>query len=181
MSEITACDVAGYILEKLGPMSAMKLQKLVYYAQAWSLVWDDEPLFNSRIEAWVDGPVVTSLYELHRGKYTVDAHTFDDHISHDLTLEQQDTVNAVIDAYGHKSAQWLSDKTHSEAPWMNARCGLHDNERCTQEITQNDITAYYSTITQNGTEDKDDDSLVGSIVFQHNIVDPIDTVWDAMR
>lgn len=180
MSELTACDVAGYILGKLGPMSAMKLQKLMYYAQVWSLVWNDERLFNGRIEAWVDGPVVTSLYELHRGKYMVDAHTFDDHISHDLTPEQQDTVNAVIEAYGHKSAQWLSDKTHIEAPWKNARRGLCDNERCTQEITLNDMTAYYSTVSQNDTEE-DDDSLANSIVFQHNIVDPVDVVWDAMR
>lgn len=31
-------DVAAYVLEKMGPMSAMKLQKLVYYSQAWALV-----------------------------------------------------------------------------------------------------------------------------------------------
>ena len=35
----SAHDVAAYILKKLGPMTAMKLQKLVYYCQAWSLVW----------------------------------------------------------------------------------------------------------------------------------------------
>jgi len=39
-------DVAAYILSKKAPMPAMKLQKLVYYAQSWSLVWDDEPLFQ---------------------------------------------------------------------------------------------------------------------------------------
>ena len=38
-------DVAKYILEKQGDMSTMKLQKLCYYAQAWSLVWDDRELF----------------------------------------------------------------------------------------------------------------------------------------
>jgi hypothetical protein len=30
-------------------MSAYKLQKLVYYSQAWHLVWADEPLFAARI------------------------------------------------------------------------------------------------------------------------------------
>ncbi|CUP62134.1 Uncharacterized phage-associated protein [Anaerostipes hadrus] len=39
-------DAAKYILERLGEMSTMKLQKLCYYAQAWSLVWDDVPLFD---------------------------------------------------------------------------------------------------------------------------------------
>ena len=37
-------DTAKYILEKCGTMSTMKLQKLCYYSQAWSLVWDDAPL-----------------------------------------------------------------------------------------------------------------------------------------
>ncbi len=49
----TCFDVAKYILTKMGKLSTVKLQKLVYYAQAWSLVWDDEPLFNERIEAWL--------------------------------------------------------------------------------------------------------------------------------
>ncbi len=34
-----AKDVAQYILEKQGEMTSIKLQKLVYYTQAWSLVW----------------------------------------------------------------------------------------------------------------------------------------------
>ncbi len=45
-------DVSAYILKHWGPMTAMKLQKLVYYSQAWGLVWDEEPLFPERIEAW---------------------------------------------------------------------------------------------------------------------------------
>ena len=39
-------DVAVYILNSCGEMTAMKLHKLVYYAQAWSLVCDDSPLFD---------------------------------------------------------------------------------------------------------------------------------------
>ena len=31
---VSVHDVAAYILEKQGPMTAMKLEKLVYYAQA---------------------------------------------------------------------------------------------------------------------------------------------------
>lgn len=51
MKQQTAIDVATQILEQLGPMSAMKLQKLVYYCQAWSLVWDDRQMFSEQIEA----------------------------------------------------------------------------------------------------------------------------------
>ena len=62
-------DVAAYILEKLGEITAMKLQKLAYYSQAWSLVWDEKLLFPERIEAWANGPVVPDLYEAHKGVF----------------------------------------------------------------------------------------------------------------
>jgi uncharacterized phage-associated protein len=57
----SAHDVAAYILSRQGRMTAMKLQKLVYYSQAWSVVWDERPLFPEKIEAWANGPVVRDL------------------------------------------------------------------------------------------------------------------------
>ena len=68
---VNAHDVAAYILKKLGRTTAMKLQKLVYYSQAWSLVWDEKPLFHNRIEAWINGPVIPNLYSVHRGMFDV--------------------------------------------------------------------------------------------------------------
>ena len=44
-------DIAQYILETNGPMTSMKLQKLVYYSQAWATVWDDDLLFEEQL--WV--------------------------------------------------------------------------------------------------------------------------------
>ncbi|MBD5559274.1 MAG: DUF4065 domain-containing protein [Clostridia bacterium] len=44
-------------LEKTGPITTMKLQKLLYYAQVWSLVWDENELFPEKFEAWANGPV----------------------------------------------------------------------------------------------------------------------------
>src|SRR5689334_5878093 len=55
-------DTAAFILKVHGPVSAMKLEKLVYYCQAWSLVWDERPMFSERIEAWANGPVCPDLY-----------------------------------------------------------------------------------------------------------------------
>lgn len=43
-----------------------KLQKLLYYAQAWSMTLKDEPLFNDKIEAWVHGPAIRSVYQEYR-------------------------------------------------------------------------------------------------------------------
>ncbi len=68
----TVFDVANYIISRRGPMSAMKLQKLCYYAQAWSLTWTERELFPEEIEAWANGPVVRSLYAAHRGEYRVE-------------------------------------------------------------------------------------------------------------
>lgn len=82
-------DVAEYILTKHGQMSTMKLHRLVYYSQAWHLVWDGVPLFDEEIQAWANGPVVPVLYELHRGEYTVEPGFF-----YAKLREQQESVPA---------------------------------------------------------------------------------------
>ena len=73
---VRAIDVAAYILREQGKMPAMKLQKLVYYSQAWSLVWDDKSLFRDRIEAWANGPVIRNLYKAHRGQFLVSKYSW---------------------------------------------------------------------------------------------------------
>jgi uncharacterized phage-associated protein len=138
----TAHDVAAYILQKQGEMTAMKLQKLVYYSQAWSLVWDEEPLFNDRIEAWVNGPVVPALYQGHRGKFKVSDWPEGDPSR--LTPQQRETIDAVLDYYGKKSSQWLSDLTHREAPWLEAREGLEPGDPGKHVISHASMAEYYS-------------------------------------
>lgn len=138
----TAHDVAAYILQKQGEMTAMKLEKLVYYSQAWSLVWDDEPLFKERIEAWVNGPVIPSLYRLHRGEFKVSEWPHGDPLA--LTRKQRETVDAVLNYYGDKSSQWLSDLTHREAPWVQARKGLAPGDPSKREISLASMAEYYS-------------------------------------
>lgn len=141
----TVFDVAAYILERQGPMTAMKLQKLVYYCQAWSLVWDEKPLFESRIEAWAFGPVVPDLYELHRGCFNVNRVV----IRGEPTLlndNERDTIDHVLEFYGNKSSQWLSELTHFESPWLNARVGLKPGERGSVEITLDSMIEYYTSV-----------------------------------
>lgn len=146
MSAVSVFDVAKYVLEKMGALSCMKLQKLVYYSQAWSLVWDDSPLFAERIEAWANGPVVPDLYSAHRNRYQVNANYFDCGDSSKLNDDQKDTIEAVLEFYGDKSAKWLSDLTHSEEPWIIARAGLADGERGNSEITIASMAEYYERL-----------------------------------
>jgi uncharacterized phage-associated protein len=138
-------DVAEYILHKLGLITTMKLQKLVYYCQAWSLVWDDKPLFDENIEAWANGPVVKELYEAHRGKYTIGPGELDGKLDN-ISSEEKETIDAVLEFYGDKSSQWLIDLTHMEDPWRQARQGLEDTERSNHIISPASMAEYYSSL-----------------------------------
>ena len=140
----SAHDVAAYILHKNGSMTAMKLEKLVYYAQAWSLVWDEKPLFSDRIEAWPAGPVVPALYYRHRNQFMVGQWENGD--AGKIAPEQRETIDAILGFYGDKSAQWLSDLTHKEDPWLAARRGLAPLERGNREITHASMQEYYQAV-----------------------------------
>lgn len=142
---VTVFDVAQYILQRTGPITAMKLQKLVYYSQAWSLVWDDEPLFPERIEAWANGPVIPDLFKAHRGLYQVGVRDLPGNPDR-LSKSEAETVDAIVESYGNKSSQWLIELTHSEEPWKNARSGLLPGERSNREIALSDIADYYSSL-----------------------------------
>ena len=140
-------DVAYYILRRHGEMTAMKLQKLVYYAQAWSSVWDDFPLVRDRFEAWTHGPVSPKLYSAHRGKFMVNVTMFTG-LSDDrkLTRMQKETIEAVGDFYGERTPDALSALSHHEQPWRDARAGLREGERGSREITLTAMREYYGSM-----------------------------------
>lgn len=135
-------DVAKYILEHKGTMSTMKLQKLCYYAQAWSLVWDDAPLFDEEFEAWANGPVCRELFMKTQGQYSVSA-SDETGGNDDLTDNQKDTINQVLKHYGEHNAQWLSQLTHMEEPWNQARVGIPAGMGCNRIISKESMAIYY--------------------------------------
>ncbi|MGO7087765.1 Panacea domain-containing protein [Rhizobium leguminosarum] len=145
-------DVAEYILRSQGEMTAMKLQKLVYYSQAWSLVWDERPMFNEQIQAWANGPVCRALYSAHHRQFSVVPGAIMPMTSQpQLDERARATVDAVLKFYGEKSAQWLSDLTHLEMPWLRARerAQVPDGAACEEEITIADMHEYYSGLQAN--------------------------------
>jgi len=144
----SAFDVAKYILTQHGEMTAMKLQKLVYYSQAWSLVWDERPMFSEKIKAWANGPVVGELYHAHKGRFLVKAQHVTGNPSA-LDAKAIATINAVLKFYGGKTAQWLSDLTHSERPWVEAREGLKPGESGGSVITHAAMAEYYGSLKKN--------------------------------
>ena len=100
-------DVARYILEQKGEMTTVKLQKLVYYCQAWSLVWDEEPLFDELIQAWANGPVIPALFNLHRGQFNIDASDLSIGNSAVLSENQKETRFNSLGRTMERSTRWM--------------------------------------------------------------------------
>ena len=145
----TVFDVARYILRRLGednklPVTTWKLQKLVYYSQVWSLVWDDAPLFNEKIRAWANGPVCSDLYALHRGNFQIS--DISQGNPEALSESEKETIDIVLKHYSSKTAQYLSELTHRERPWMEAREGLSPGDRGNKEITLDSMAEYYGSL-----------------------------------
>lgn len=138
-------DVATYILEKQGGLTAMKLQKLTYYSQAWHAVWEEKPLYNNEIQAWINGPVIQDLYNLHKGKFTVSLSDMPS-TTYNLSDSEKTSIDKVLAFYGDKTSQWLSDLTHSEEPWLQARKGLAPNQRGDSVITLSSMAEYYESL-----------------------------------
>lgn len=136
-------DVAKYVIDRCGVITTMKLQKIVYYCQAWSLAWDDKPLFDEDFQAWANGPVCPVLFDKHRHLFEVSKELFHDRPEYPFSKEQKETMDAVIRDLKDKSPQWLSDLTHSEDPWIYARKGLNPGERGQVVISKEDMQQYY--------------------------------------
>ena len=145
----TVFDVGKYIVDRLGTIDTWKLQKLVYYCQAWSLVWDDRPLFDARIEAWANGPVCPELYSRHRRMYAVGSHSLSVWEGTDtgtFSDDERETVDSVLEHYGDRPGHYLRELTHLEEPWIQARGDTPLMEPCTNEITHEMMRLYYSSL-----------------------------------
>ena len=122
----------------------LKLQKLLYYAQAWNLVFTGEPLFSGDIEAWVHGPVVPSVFRRFKafGWNTIDSPVTP---YHDTYLSAH--LKLILTAYGALGATQLERLTHSEAPWKNARKGLPPDVSSNSIIAHKDMKMFYTGLS----------------------------------
>ena len=139
-------DVANYILKKTGPITSMKLQKLVYYSQAWSLAWDDKPLFDDEFEAWANGPVCQKLFQVHKGCFLLPVDFFSSKATSDLEPCEIDTINIVLNDYSGMEPHELSNLTHNERPWIEARGDTPPGMHCSNVIDKETMRDYYAGI-----------------------------------
>lgn len=139
---LSAYDVAKYFLllvseDEGDVISNLKLQKLLYYAQGFSLAIFDEPLFPEKVEAWIHGPVVPEAYHKYKiyGRQSISYHG-----DADLSKFNEDAkelLDEVYEVYGQFSASMLRNFTHEEPPWKDTPAG--------EEITLDSMKKYFVT------------------------------------
>lgn len=140
-----ANNLAAFIVKKLGGrVETLKLQKLMYYCNGWSLALRDRALFDDKIEAWKHGPVIPSVYAQHRTMPSVESWDFGDAGALDADVGR--LVEGVLDIYGAKSGWALRQMTHAETPWRVAwdRCG--QGQRRHEVISKEEIASYFKSI-----------------------------------
>ena len=122
-------------------LTNLKLQKLLYYADAWHLALRDKPLIAENFKAWIHGPVLTSQY-----------HRFKDYkwspITHEIAKPNLDDgitkfLDEIVDVFGCETAVSLELMTHREKPWLEARGNLPPTESSTAVISKDTMKQFY--------------------------------------
>lgn len=147
--ETTYQEVANFFLafadDKGEPITNLKLQKLVYYAQAWFLANYGKPLFEGDFQAWVHGPVLPELYHAYkeRGAAPIPSPMDLEKVEAQLNPEVIDFLKEVARVYMPSGAYELELMTHQEDPWIEARDGVEADAKCTTVISLQSMQEYY--------------------------------------
>ena len=124
------------------PITNLRLQKLVYYAQAWYLALHGRRLMPARFQAWVHGPVCPPLYHRFRG-YAWNPIT-EAVQAPELPQEVEAHLREIMEVYGGYSAWDLERLTHAEAPWQTARGDLPPDAASTAVISEDEMGRFYA-------------------------------------
>ncbi len=150
----TAVDIARYLIQLAASetepefLTHMRLQKLLYYVQGWSLALRSRPAFFERIEAWAHGPVVKSVYPEFASFGDQPIPNEDVPLPQGLLSDDPEFINAVWEAYKGYSATSLRTMTHEERPWRDARGNCDPADRCDSEITQEALRTFFREVSQ---------------------------------
>ena len=146
--EQTIFDVANWFLSQ-SPLTHKKLQKLCYYAEAWSEALLGTSISkNATFEAWVHGPVNYDLWRKysHYGWNVIKQAE----ACPDFPPEKEEILGSVWLTYKGLTGTQLETLTHREDPWKNQRVGLSPFERSNNIIQVEDMAKYYRALYDNG-------------------------------
>ncbi len=125
-------------------LTNLKLQKLLYYAQAWHLALKDIPLFHEDFQAWVHGPVLPSQYQ--RFKAFEWRPILEEILFPEILLHLKTYLKEVIDVFGCETATSLELMTHQELPWKEARQDLAPDQPSTATIHKESMKTFYKSL-----------------------------------
>lgn len=142
--------VIAYVFEKLGEVTPLMLQKLLYFIQGIHFAIYGNPIFMEDCRAWVHGPVYPEVYDLFRDfKYNPidDARFALLYGTADvLTDDERKVIDLVVNTFGIYGGKVLEKVTHNEEPWKEARRGYGDNIPSSELITKDRIRKYYEKV-----------------------------------
>ncbi len=122
---VRAIDVANLFLAWAkgngDVITNLKLQKLLYYAQAWYLVNYNRRLFEDPIEAWDLGPVVRSIYYKWK-RYGSIPIPYNPTGKEEAVLQKHQIgfLKEFFRIFSSLSATALVSMSHNESPWKEA-------------------------------------------------------------
>ena len=143
-----AADIAETLLQLADAepepelVTNLRLQKLLYYAQGWSLALRGRALFDDPIEAWDLGPVVPSVYHRYR---RFRGRAINDGDTDTRPLVDRETfgfVERIWHTHRRHSASALVDMTHRESPWADTDRGPGGTDRGV-EIPRSAIRSHF--------------------------------------
>lgn len=149
--KIDSIVLSNYILKHYGPMSHLKLQKLLYYCDAYCLAYFGEELITDEFEAWVHGPVSRKVFNELKGQavlYTDVAYSETAGMDVDmefekLTTAQKELITDVLKQLSPWTGLELERATHSERPWQLARLGYDAAQPCHEIISKAEVAKFY--------------------------------------
>jgi len=141
--------VADYFIYKSNQankkdLTNKKLQKLLYYAQAWSVALSNKRLFKENIEAWIHGPAIPSVYKTYKNYgFLPIVKDVDPSEFADFNAKEKKLLDSIWQIYGKYDASYLEQLTHNEEPWISARKGMAPFESSNNIISLQNMREYY--------------------------------------
>ena len=143
--------VALYMIDSLYEITNLSLQKLLYYFKALGFVFYKDDILDEQCEAWVHGPVFAKIYEKYKsfGREPIRNEYQEIEFDKLLTKDEINLCNYVLENFAIYNGNILREFTHRERPWIEAREGLGETERCTNVIVDSCIETYFNQIDKN--------------------------------
>ena len=143
-------QVVNFFLAR-SSMTPKKLQKLLYYAYAWTLALLNDSideinfrLFKEPIQAWVHGPVVPSVYNKYKSYGWSEIPRLESYNDDEFSSDVLDVLKQVWDVYGELSGNELEEISHKERPWKEARKNIPAYASCIEQISDRVIFEYFN-------------------------------------